>query len=156
MKTLVIYASRKGNTKLVAERIAETLRSRGAVELIDAEDAPLKLPQAELIFVGGPTEAHSLTKPMVHFFEGLAGGALAGRAAAAFDTRLSWPRLLSGSAAVAITKYLRDAGAVVVVPPESFIVSAAPELLPGEIERAGYWATTVAEKAETKVVVPVH
>ncbi len=156
MKVVVAYASRKGNTRLVAERIAELLRKRGTVELINVEDAPRELPEGQLVIVGGPTEGHGMTKPMVHFFDNLVAGALAGRAAAAFDTRLAWPRLLSGAASEGITKRLREAGAVAVVPPESFIVSGVPELMPGELERAGYWALGVIEKAEAPLVVPAR
>jgi flavodoxin len=152
VRILVAYASRKGNTRLVAERIAAALRQRADVELIDVENAPRGLPDAELIVVGGPTEGHGVTHPMVQFFTNLGAGALAGRAAAAFDTRIDWPRLLSGSAAVGIANRLREAGAEVIAPPESFIVNAVPELLPGELERVDPWALSILEKAEESLV----
>jgi flavodoxin len=151
VRVLVAYSSRKGNTRLVAERIAAAVRVRAPVELINVEDAPRDLPDAELVFVGGPTEAHGMTQSLVHFFAGLHAGTLTGRAAVAFDTRIDWPRLLSGSAAVGITKRLREAGARVVAPPESFIVNSVPELLPGELERIDPWALSVVEQAEAEL-----
>ena len=156
MRILIAYASRKGNTRLVAERIAAALRERAKVELIDVEYAPRELPDGELVFVGGPTEGHGVTKPMIHFFANLGAGALAGRAAAAFDTRIDWPRLLSGSAAVGIANRLREAGAEVIAPPESFIVNGTPALLPGELERIGPWALSILEKAEAALAVPAR
>jgi hypothetical protein len=65
-------------------------------------------------------------------------------AAAGFDTRLRWPRWLSGSAATGITQRLGRAGARVIAPAESFIVSTAPLLEPGEEERATAWAASLA------------
>lgn len=151
MRVLVAYSSRKGNTRLVAERIAAAVRVRVPVELFDVENAPRDLPDGELVFIGGPTEAHGMTQPLAQFFARLHAGTLAGRVAVAFDTRIDWPRLLSGSAAVGITKRLREAGARIVAPPESFIVNGVPELLPGELERIDPWALSVVEQAEAEL-----
>jgi flavodoxin len=148
MNSLVIYASTSGNTQRIAVAIADALGRRGGVELMSADDAPTVLPAADLIAIGGPTERHTLTEPMVRFLERLAPESLRGIAAAAFDTRLRWPRLLSGSAADEIAKRLRAAGARLVTRPESFIVSMKPELEPGEIDRAVVWATQVADAVE--------
>ena len=149
MKTLVIYASTSGNTQGIAQTIADALRHRGGVELISVDDAPTVLPAADLIVLGGPTERHTLTESMARFLDRLAPESFQGVALAAFDTRLRWPRLLSGSAADEIAKRLRAAGARLVARPESFIVSMKPELEPGEIDRAAVWAIQVADAVET-------
>jgi flavorubredoxin len=143
LKSVVVYASRSGNTRRVAEEIARALGERGEVELYEVADAPDRLPSADLLIVGGPTEGHSVTPPMVEFLERVDRASVADRAAVAFDTRLAWPRILSGSAAEGIAKRLRNAGARIVVDPESFIVDTKPELKPGELERAGSWARDV-------------
>jgi len=148
MKSLVIYATTSGNTQSIAEAIADALRRRGTVELMTADQAPASLPEADLAFIGGPTERHTLTEPMVRFFNRLAPGSLRQTPTAAFDTRLRWPRLLSGSAADEIAKRLRAAGVPVAARAESFIVSMKPELEPGEIARAAAWAADVAEAVE--------
>jgi flavodoxin len=158
MKTLVIYASRTGNTRAIAEAIAETIYERGAaVDVFDAEYAPTTLPESDLIFIGGPTERHTLTPSIVGFFDRLERGSLGGRACAAFDTRMQWPRFLSGSAADEIAKRLMAKHAAVVAGPESFLVRTEPklgyELIPGELARARTWAADVADVMGTEVAV---
>jgi flavodoxin len=148
MKSLVIYASTSGNTKRIAESIADALRRRGSVELMSADDAPTVVPAADLIVIGGPTERHTLTEPMAHFLDRLAPESVRGTATAVFDTRLRWPLLLSGSAAIEIAKRLRATAARVVAGPESFIVNMKPELEVGEIDRAAAWASRVADAVE--------
>lgn len=146
MRSIVIYASRSGNTRQLAEVIAGVLASRGAVELLPAEEAPAAFPaDTDLIVVGGPTEAHGVTPPIVSFFERLAPRSLEGISAAAFDTRLHLPRLLSGSAASGIARRLRSLGAKVIVPEQSFMVTREPVLEKGELGRAEAWAQRLAD-----------
>jgi flavodoxin len=156
MKTLVIYASRTGNTRAIAEAVAETMYERGAaVDLFDADHAPTTLPESDLIFLGGPTERHTLTPSVLGFFDRLEDGSLRGRACAPFDTRMQWPRFLSGSAADDIAKRLMAAHAAVVAGPESFLVRTEPklgyELVPGELARARTWAADVADVVGAEV-----
>ena len=148
MKSVVFYASRKGNTRLVAEAIAEGLRARGSTEVVSLDDGPATIDEgADLIAVGGPTEGHGMTEAVVRFLDSISSVGAA-RAAAAFDTRVNWPRLLSGAAADGIAKRLQGLGAQLVVPPESFIVSIKPELLPGELERARTWGASLANHVQ--------
>src|ERR1700680_3116460 len=123
MNSIVIYGSRHGNTHKIAEAIASELRRHGAAHLFAIDQAPSAFPKADLIVVGGPTEAHRMTQPMVEFFDQFGKGELEGIAAAGFDTRLAWPRWLSGSAAAGIAARLRQAGATVIGPEGSFIVA---------------------------------
>ena len=154
MKTIVIYASRYGNTRKVAEAIASALQPRGSTLLLAADDTPGYLPQGtDLVIIGGPTEQHGMTEVIARLFARLGTDALSGVAAAAFDTRLRWPRWLSGSAAAGITHRLRAAGARVIAPEESFFIKGAmgtgghdtAELDAGELERAAAWAVSLAE-----------
>ena len=157
MKSLVVYGSRHGNTRKVAETIAGELRKHGDVQLVSAERglAPV-LDDVDLVVVGGPTEAHGITEPVARFLERIPDGAVAGKCAAGFDTRLTWPRWLSGSAASRIVERLAWRGAKVVVPEESFLVSGKlPVLEPGELERAAAWAASLAQKVESKVPVAI-
>lgn len=156
MNSIVIYASHFGNTRKVAEVIAGALQPHGPVNVFSVDEAPATLPAGtDLLLVGGPTEQHKMTEPVARYFEHLAPGALNGVAAAAFDTRVRWPRWLSGSAGSGIEQKLRQAGARVVVPAESFFVKGAAgtgggnttELDSGELERAAQWSATVAASA---------
>lgn len=146
MKSVVVYGSRSGNTRKVAEAIAGALEEYGPVRLVAAEDASATVwDHCDLLVVGGPTEGRHATPPVRAFFERLPAHALRGRDAAAFDTRLDWPRLVTGSAASDIRRRLVAAGANMVAPAESFKVCDRPTLRWGELERAPIWASAVAE-----------
>lgn len=152
MQSLVIYDSRFGNTERIAQGIAERLKGSGPVRLLKAADAPtLDVHGIELLVVGGPTEGHGISPTLRSLLSTVSSGALWGVAAASFDTRLSWPTVLSGSAARRIAKILQTKGAHLVAPPESFIVDAAREssLRAGEFERAGAWAAKIVAALET-------
>lgn len=145
MKTVIVYCSHKGNTRQVAEAIGEELRPRGEVDVVAVETAAATIgPDVDLLMVGGPTEAHGMTPEVRTFLDRLDTGSVKGRAAAAFDTRVDWPRILSGSAADGIAKRLAEKGARVIGPQGSFLVTNEPELEPGEVERAKAWAATMA------------
>lgn len=159
MKSIVIYASRYGNTRKVAEAIAGALRPRGSALLLAADDMPGYLPEGtDLVIVGGPTEQHGMTEAMTRLFDRLGTDALDGVAAAAFDTRLRWPRWLSGSAGAGITHKLRAAGARLIAPEASFFIKGAmgtggrdtAELDSGELERAAAWAVSLGERMRAR------
>ena len=152
MKAQVVYCSHKGNTRRIAETIGETLRKHGEVEVIEVAKAPHPPPDdLTLLVVGGPTEGHGMTPEIRDYLGRLDLHWSMGRATAAFDTRLDWPRLLSGSAADQIANRLAALGAKVMGTPGSFLVSMAPELEPGELERAAEWAEHLAQ-----TMAPVH
>lgn len=154
MNSTVLYGSRHGNTQRVAEAIAGVPRARGEVGLLAVEEAAEHLSSGmDLLVVGGPTEGHGMTPAVAECLDRLALAGLHGVTAAAFDTRLRWPRWLSGSAASDIATRLRQAGANVLEPEGSFLVTMrGPALRPGELERAEAWAaciTTAAMRAST-------
>ena len=152
MNSLVVYGSRYGNTRRIAEAIVAQLVKHGDARLLPAEEVTsAAVEQADLVVVGGPTEGHRMSVPLGELFDRLGEGALEGMAAAAFDTRLRWPLLLSGSAAFGIAKRLERAGADYVVQPVSFFVGGKPTALEaGEIERAAVWAASLASRVESK------
>lgn len=147
MEIAVVYGSRSGNTRRIAEAIVEALRPAGRVRLMAAESAVVDA-GTDLLVVGGPTEGHGMTPPLTEFLDRL--DRLPDLRAAAFDTRLSWPRWLSGSAARQIAAGLKEAGATLIVPPESFLVTTGPELCAGELERAARWGLTLVTEAVRK------
>lgn len=152
MNALVLYDSKYGNTEQLARTIADRI---GALRVMRIEDVEAnELASCGLLIVGGPTHVHGMSVTMRDFVESLSRGALEGVPAAAFDTRYSGSRLLTGSAAHSIARHLRRAGAHVVLPPESFFVVKGKEdkpeetrLLDGELERARTWTVTLLHEA---------
>ena len=153
MRILVAYDSAYGNTETIARSIADALAASGTVEVRSvAEAAPVDAAAIDLLVVGGPTQRHGASPALVAWLGGLPADGLGGVRAAAFDTRYRMAKLISGAAGETVARWLRRAGCVLVVPPESFFVEqdAPPEgqerrhelehLEPGEVERAAEWA----------------
>jgi hypothetical protein len=170
MRALVVYESMYGNTHEIANQIAVGLESAGEVQVLSVADATEELVSwADLLVVGGPTHAHGLTsqstrrsardaaaKPDSDLTldaeatgEGVRDWLRAsvsgeGKRAAAFDTRIDAPALLTGRASHAIARRLRKHDFQVVAESASFLVDKHNRLVPGESERAVEWGSTLA------------
>jgi len=161
MNAVVVYESVYGNTRVVAEAIAEAL---GGASVLPVHEAAGRAEEADLLVVGGPTHMHGLTTTRSRQIAASAanedGGVAVepsateqpglrqwlhelpdrhGARAAAFDTRLDRSPWLTGVASRGIAKRLRRHGYEVVAS-ESFVVedSEGP-LEEGELERARDW-----------------
>jgi flavodoxin len=146
MHAEIVYCSHSGNTKRLAEAIADTIGSRGHADVVPVDSAAATIADAvDLLIIGSPTEGHGIPQEMRRFLERLDPESVRGRHVAAFDSRVRWPRILSGSAAAGIAKRLTAKGARLVAPPGSFIVTTEPALEEGELERARAWAAAVAD-----------
>jgi hypothetical protein len=166
-RALVIFESMFGNTRTIAEAVAEGLSSRFVTDLVETSLAPTRIAEeVSLVVVGGPTHAFGLTRartrqdaaaqtdePLVSpaggIREWLASAERPERriGAAAFDTRIDKPRV-PGSAARGAEKRLRRLGFRLVAEPESFYVSETKgPLVPGEVQRARRWAQQVAARS---------
>jgi flavodoxin len=152
MPALVIFDSKFGNTRRVAEAVARGVGDLGPVRLVNAaEPADVSAALAEkpdLLLVGGPTQGRH-PSPALRAFLGTLPADLGGLRATSFDTRYRGAVLLMGSAAADAGKSLCKAGGQLVAPPESFFIRRAgrletQELEPGEIERAERWGRSVA------------
>lgn len=162
MRSLVVYESWYGNTRRVADAIGEALLAEGEVAIQWVDDPLPDLADIDLLVVGAPTHVHGLSSVAsrenaierrlepAEPGSGVRGWldrlpAKHGLAAAAFDTRLDRPILLTGSAAHRIAKRLRRHEFFLVAPPESFfVVDSAGPLKEGELERAEAWAHALA------------
>jgi flavodoxin len=149
MKALVVYESKFGNTERLARAIAERLGAGEPVAVVAAGDASERdLAGIDLLAVGGPTQGHGVSPALKAFLARIPQGAVRGVPSVTFDTRLHWPRLLSGSAAAGCARRLEKQGARLLVPPESFlVVGSEGPLVEGELDRALAWADAVRAKA---------
>jgi flavodoxin len=145
MKTLVVYDSLYGNTKIIAQAIGEAIS--GEVEVLHVSDAKASgLGAYDLLIVGAPTHGARPSDDVRAFLDQIQAGALAGINVAGFDTRLTNRLiLLFGTAAPKIAKALQTKGGTLVGSPEGFFVTGGEgPLREGEVERAGRWAQGLA------------
>ena len=149
MKVLVSYDSKFGNTEKLALAMADALSPANNVRLQRVDDGALDLSAFDLVLIGGPTHAHGASAPLKAALSALPAKSTEGVRVATFDTRFRMTRILTGSAAGVAGKLLKDTGASVIEPSESFFVTrgANVTLEPGEIERAVAWAATLAGAA---------
>ena len=169
MRAVVVYESMFGNTHVVADHIAEGLQpSFDEVSVVPVAEATSDLiTGADLLVVGGPTHIHGMSSEksreaareradedddldldpdaegpgLGDWFDAMPDGS--GRSAAAFDTRVEGPSLLTGRASKGIGRRLKRHGYHVVADPESFLVDKANHLLDGEADRATQWGETL-------------
>ncbi len=166
MSALVVYESVYGNTRAIAEAIAEGL---GGADVTAVHEAPERPEGIDLVVVGGPTHMHGLAtvrsrqmgadavkedgagqvEPGATQEPGLRAWLAAlpdgeGTKAAAFDTRLDRSPWLTGVASRGIANRMRQRG-YEIVDRESFLVEESEgPLAPGEFERAREWGRTLA------------
>ena len=169
MNALVVYESIYGNTRAIAEAVADGL---GGASVASVATAPGDLENLDLLVVGGPTHMHGLAttrsreiaaegahedkgthvEPDATDGPGLRGWLAElpdgqGARAATFDTRLDKSAWVTGLASRGIAKRLRRDGYDVVAT-ESFLVEDGEgPLEDGELDRARAWGAQLAAKA---------
>jgi len=169
MDAIVVYESVFGNTRAVAEAIAEGL---GSVPVLPVHEAAKLGGSVDLLVVGGPTHMHGLSTArsrhlaaagahedgaghvdpgateepgLRSWLRDLPSGAA--ERAAAFDTRLDKSPWVTGVAARGIARRLRRHG-LDVVATESFLVEDSEGPLgEGELDRARAWGAELALSA---------
>lgn len=180
MHVLVVYESTFGNTRLLAEAVAEELHRSHHVAVITAGEAVgLSLRDTDLLLVGvsrparwlpwatsgraapGPMAGAGLRLDATGRGPGvrqwLATLAEAGhhRPAAVFDTRLHRPAWPTGRPAGTVGRRLERRGWRV-LGRESFLVDGSGRLLDGELERAARWAASMSAAAVPLGAYPPH
>jgi hypothetical protein len=174
MRAVIVYESLFGNTRRIAEAIAEGIRGQqpGAdVTCVPVTSGPAAaLGRADLLIVGGPTHMRGLSSgrtrklgvegeqkkaPGVHVEPGSDGRGLrdwfrrldraAGPAsAAAFDTRVGAP--MAGGAAPGIARRLRRHGYRVLGEEGYVVADTHGPLREGEITRAREWGAGMSRQ----------
>ncbi len=173
MNALIVYESMFGNTRAIAEAIAEGMRALADVKVVGVADADARtVGDADLVVVGGPTHARSMSRPSTR--KGASGyvekpgsdlvlepGADTGPGVrewlaalgpvhadgAVFDTRSRGPSALTGRASRGIGRRLSKVGFRVVTRPQSFLVTKN-HLVAGETDRACAWGSRLATMVE--------
>lgn len=162
-RALVVFESMFGNTELIAHAVADGLAEQMPVDVRRAA-ADVTVPDdVDLLVVGGPTHAFSMSRAGTRrsaVDQGAPATAAAGPglrewiealhpsskrlAVAAFDTRIK-KRGVPGSAAKSAEKRLRRQGLRVVVPATSFwVTDSRGPLKADEQARAMHWGQQVA------------
>ncbi len=175
-RALVVFESMFGNTRVIAEAIAEGLRPAYDVHILAAgHTLAADLHDADLIVAGGPTHVRGMSRPATRqgaleqlavpgrclrlecgatgpgLRELFAGTQGLHAEAAAFDTRVAMSPLLTGRASKQIAHALQRSGCQVVFEPESFLVTrGTTELLAGEETRAHHWGSYLADSATSR------
>jgi flavodoxin len=148
MKTLIVYDSKFGNTKQVADAVGGSIAGARVVPVDEADLASLR--DYDLLVVGSPTQGGRPTPAVAAFLRRIPADALIGLGVAAFDTRISaadcgalarFALKVFGFAAGRIETSLKSKGGRPVVQAEGFVVkdNEGP-LAEGELERARTWA----------------
>jgi hypothetical protein len=171
---LVVYESMFGNTEQIATSVAPGLELEGwRVTLDEVSHAPPGLaPDLDLLVVGAPTHAFSLSRPNTRT-DAVRQGAPPARGeigvrdwlssvrlpadappVAVFDTRVAKVRHLPMAAGRAAAKLARRRGLHLVADPAYFqVADTRGPLLPEELERALAWARALAAGARVELDV---
>lgn len=176
VRALLVYESLFGNTELVAGAIATGLRD-GGVDVtsteIGAAPAPDEAPSHDLLVVGAPTHAFSLSRQSTRddavrqgadptrartglreWLETMAPSPTGERLAACFDTRVTKVRRLPKAASTRAAHMLRRRGLTLVERPTGFLVhDTQGPLEPEELARAEEWGRLLAERTRTRLSV---
>jgi hypothetical protein len=173
MRAMVVYESMFGNTRRVAEVIANAMRGVMEVQLLRADTArDVGLDGTDLLVVGAPTHAWGMPRPgtrkgapnyvrkpgsdlvlepdadsrpgVREWLDTIGDAHVQG---AAFDTRFSGPAALTGRASTGIVKSLTGHGLIMVVAPASFLVDRKNHLRAGEVDRARAWGLQLGSAA---------
>ena len=147
MNALVIYHSEFGNTRQVAEAIAEVFQGAGTARTVSADQLDAAdLQDIDLVVMGTPTHKMNLPQAVRPIFEQLPRHILRSVPTAAFDTSYKMSAFLARfTAAKRVDQKLRKLGGKRLVSPETFHVEEHHEgpLYDGEIERAKAWAENI-------------
>jgi flavodoxin len=146
MKTLVIYDSYFGNTKLVAETVAKELGIDVKVTPVTDLD-PKELTGVELLIVGSPIRGWKPSPKTEEVLKGLHNNQLQGIKAAAFDTRVKG--FFHGDAVKKMIQMLKEKGAEIISEPQGFYVKGREgPMHDGELEKAIVWAKSIKTKCQ--------
>lgn len=150
MKGVVVYDTSYGNTKKIAETIADTLKEYGVeVDLLDVKDTKkLSAKDYDSLALGSPTRIGSMSFTVRRFIGGLKSEEWMTKPFVAFDTEL--PDVIAkdgASAAEKIAEKLRGKRMNQVLPVlKTAVLSTKGPLKEGEIQRTRQYTKELAAK----------
>ncbi|MFX1577418.1 MAG: flavodoxin family protein [Promethearchaeota archaeon] len=131
MKAVVVYDTKFGNTKQVAEGIAEVLNAD--IINVSAIDSS-KLREYDVFAFGCPVHAWNMSAGMKKALKLLEGESFVGKKVGTFDTRIA--SRFAGNAAKKIQSKLKKLGFDIAMKPVHFIVTGREgPLAEGEMEK---------------------
>jgi menaquinone-dependent protoporphyrinogen IX oxidase len=155
MKGIVVYDTSYGNTKKIAETIAETLREPGIeVDLFDVKDVKkLNGKDYDFLVLGSPTKFGTMSFTIKFFLGKVKGEEWMSKPFAAFDTEnpenVEQARIQKKewSAAEKIAEKLREKKMSQLLPVlKTLVLGQKGPLVEGEIDRAKGYAMELAAK----------
>lgn len=169
MKALVVYESLFGNTEQVARAITTGLSRHMEVELREVADAPAAITEfLDLVVVGGPTHAFSMSRPNTRE-DAIRQGATHGHrelgirewlehlhagphseTVATFDTKVDRVKHLPGSAAKGAARAARKRGYAPAMTQSFYVADVEGPLREGELDRAEAWGEQLAAEVESR------
>ena len=149
MNTLIVCFSRFGNTRAIAEALAETEALAGKVQILNFDQLDGgSFSEINLLIMGCPTHRMGLPRELRPILKTLPRRILHKTPAAVFDTsyKLS-PWLAPFSASHRLASVVRRLGGRLVVPPQTFhVIGREGPLYLGEIELAKDWISRVCNE----------
>jgi flavodoxin len=155
MKMLIVYFSKFGNTKKVAEAMAEAMKPAGEARVVGIDQLVASdFEGVDLVVVGSPTHAFSVPQNVRSALAALPPGILADKSVAAFDTTVRpWP-LRHFRASPKLLRQLSQLGGKPVAQPQTFFVRTSSTqgtgerdlLLAGQLDRARDWAGQILKQ----------
>lgn len=176
-RAAIVYESMFGNTRRVAEAIADGLGDAVRVTVVRVKDAPEAFPDIDLLLVGAPTHVHGLSRPStrteaatwsddpdrslalepdaegIGVREWLETCGEPPALFAAFDTRADMTELFTGSAASTIDKRMRRLGSGRLLGKRSFLVDKNSVLVAGQLDDARAWGREIADALSARALV---
>ena len=160
MNTLVVYYSKFGNTRRIAQAIAETLGQTNTARALSIEQVSIDdVQDADLVVMGSPTHYQAVPKVVRRFLKTFPRRSLRKKWVTAFDTSLKmWGPIMLLTAAHGITSRLQRLGGRRLARPQTFLIRNADLptqgevdlLYEGELDRARSWARTLLSTVEPR------
>jgi flavodoxin len=158
MKTIIIYDSQYGNTKAIANAIAEGAGANETINVSETDSLSAdQLSGLNLLIAGAPTQKFTATPAVKDFINNLPNKSLKNVKVATFDTRIDLDTIKSstlryvvkkgGYAAKPLLKRLKKKGGEPVENPMGFMVlDQEGPLKTGELERATEWGKKLLDQ----------